>query len=53
MSATGDTELEAISNLKDIMIQKPRLLGSIPETKLGKGPKRRLAMLRMIMKKAG
>jgi hypothetical protein len=47
--ATGDTEVEALLNLKDIIIQKYRILGNMPKSKLGKSPRRQLAALQKLV----
>ena len=50
ISATGDTEVEAAWNLKDIMVQKFIALESLSEQTLGKSPKRQLAVLKMLIR---
>ena len=51
ISATGDTETEAIFNLKDIMIQTLNALAELPAKTLGKSPKRQLDTLRKLIKR--
>ena len=52
ISATGDTDVEAIDNLKDIITQKFSLFEAMPESKLGKIPRNQLAVLRSLIAKA-
>jgi len=46
INASGETEPEALDNLKDILTATFRHLTSLPAEKLGPGPARQLAVLR-------
>lgn len=53
ISATGDTETEAVANLKDIVTAKFEMLDGMPLSKLGKGPRNQLAVLRKVIRRKG
>lgn len=52
VNASGDTQQEAVANLKDIMLSMFRRFSAEPEDKLGPEPKRQLAVLRQFIKEA-
>lgn len=49
ISATGDTDEEAVFNLRDLIGQTFEVLNSMPESKMGKLPRQQLAALRSIL----
>ena len=49
ISSTGDTDEEALSNLRDLIGQLYETLIDMPEAKLGKIPKKQLAVLRTVI----
>jgi predicted RNase H-like HicB family nuclease len=49
ISATGDTDEEAVFNLKDLIVQTFEALSKIPEAKLGVLPRKQLAVLRTLV----
>lgn len=49
ISASGDTEQEAVSNLKDLIVQSFHILKAMPETKLGKLMRQQIAVLRTVV----
>ncbi len=51
INASGETQADAIENLKDVLITTFQSLEN--ETRLGRGAARRLAILRTIMRKKG
>jgi len=54
ISATGDTDEEAVFNLKDLIVQTFEALSKMPEAKLGFLPRKQLAVLRtLVVSKAG
>ncbi len=50
MSTTGDTQFEAIENLKDLIINNYTHFLSLEDNKLGPGPRKQLAVLRTLIK---
>jgi hypothetical protein len=53
LSASGDTQDEAVYNLKDILIAAFDSLGEHREDQLGPGPRRQLAVLKEFIRKTG
>ena len=51
INASGNTQVDAVANLKDMMIALFETLGK--EKKLGKGPAAQLAILRGLMRRKG
>jgi hypothetical protein len=51
INASAETQQDAVSNLKDLMIALYERLGREPNEKLGKGPARQLAILRSVMRR--
>jgi hypothetical protein len=49
ISATGDTDTEAIFNLKDMIAQTFKVLSNVPAEELGIVPQRQLASLRAVI----
>ena len=52
ISATGDTDDEAVLNLRDIIVQKFNILSSMPLEKLGPYPLHQLTVLQTMIRKA-
>jgi predicted RNase H-like HicB family nuclease len=51
INASGETQEEALTNLKDIIVGSFEALESMPD-RLGSGPKRQLAVLRQFLKRS-
>lgn len=49
INATGDTQTEAVDNLKEILVSTYRRYSLLGENKLGPGPRKQLAVLRTII----
>lgn len=49
LNATGDTQTEAVDNLKDILVSTYLRYSALGEDKLGPGPRRQLAVLRTVI----
>ena len=52
INASGDTQVEAIFNLKDILVSTYRRFSSLGEAKLGPGPRKQLAVLQDVLEPA-
>ena len=50
INASGDTQTEAVDNLKEILVSAYRRLFDLGESKLGPGPRKQLAVLRTIIR---
>ncbi len=50
LNATGDTQTEAVDNLKDILVSTFRRYTELGEQKLGPGPRKQLAVLQSIFR---
>ena len=53
LSASGDTDIEAVSNLKDIIIGTLEVLLEHDESHLGPGPRQQLEVLASFIKRSG
>ncbi len=51
VNASGDTETEAVQNLKEIMLAVFAYQSKLPEDKLGPGPRQQFAVLKEFIKK--
>lgn len=49
INASGDTQTEAVDNLKEILVSTYRRYSSLGESKLGPGPRRQLAVLQTVI----
>jgi hypothetical protein len=49
LNATGDTQTEAVDNLKDFLVSTYLRYSALGEGKLGPGPRRQFAVLRAII----
>lgn len=50
INASGDTQTEAVENLKEILISSFRRFTELGESRLGPGPRQQLAVLKSIIK---
>ena len=50
INATGDTQTEAVENLKDVLVSTFRRYTELGEKKLGPGPRKQLAVLKTLIK---
>ena len=50
INASGDTQTEAVDNLKEILVSAYRRLSDLGESRLGPGPRKQLAVLRTIIR---
>jgi hypothetical protein len=53
ISASGDTDQEAVANLRDMIVQSFNVLNSMPEAKLGKQMRQQIAVLRDVVQVRG
>lgn len=50
INASGDTQTEAVDNLKEILVSTYRRFSTLGEDKLGPGPRKQLAVLQSVIK---
>ena len=50
INASGDTQTEAVDNLKEILVSAYRRLSDLGESRLGPGPRKQLAVLRTVIR---
>ncbi len=50
INASGDTQTEAVDNLKEILVSTYRRYSSLGESKLGPGPRKQLAVLQTVIR---